>query len=72
MFEKIFNVFFCKQNKTDKSRCITVKSSVREVKFKASLQEKIEETKKQTCLSGYFKNVSGLNVKEREMFNRVS
>ena len=54
MLDKIIKSFFIRTVKAKEVKCITLVSDYRDIKFK---KENI--LKKQTCLSGYFKNNKG-------------
>lgn len=66
MLDKIIKSFFIRTVKAKEVKCITLVSDYRDIKFK---KENI--LKKQTCLSGYFKNNKGLNYVERAKFNQI-
>ena len=62
MLEKIFNLFFIKEQ-PKKTTPLTIKRSQREIKTVE--QNKTTRKEVSTCLSGYFKNHRGLNLRER-------
>lgn len=65
MLEIILKTFFSKESK----RVVTLVGENRTIKRNVLLKEKKEYPKKQTCLSGYFKDNKGLNMVERACFN---
>lgn len=65
MIEKIIRIFFNKEEKTNNTKILTVIPSNREIRIERSIK-KIPFEK--TELSGYFKNNTGLNLKERLYF----
>lgn len=76
MIEKILNIFFTKTI-PHKNRRVTVLRD-RTLTYnnitKKGIDINIKKTEQETCLSKYFKDIKGLNVKERmeAEFNRYN
>ncbi len=68
MIEKIFKIFFKEIKQTKKTTPITVvrESSLFNEKNIISRRVLKEQNENLTCLSGYFKNIKGLNLAERQ------
>lgn len=65
MLNKIIETFFTK--KTTKN-CITILGRKRDIAKREFLLKKEDKHEVKTCLSEFFCNLKGLNVKEREKF----